>query len=197
MKSFTFLLALLFTTTTLAKANTQTDPDAQQPIDIQADRLLFSNPQGKSIYTGHVIITQGSLTLKGNKVFLLHPNQKIQTVEVFGQPAHFKKFLTDEQKWLSGHAQHISYDAKHKKLHLTGKAFVQQGKTNQISGPELFYDLRQQTLEAHGTPTDKGRVHVIIQPEQNTPNKKEKAAKTKKNARITSPEDSKQPQGVQ
>ena len=197
MKSFIFLLALLFSTTTLAKSNTQTDPDAQKPIDIQADRLLFSNQQGKSIYTGHVIITQGSLTLKGSKVFLLHPNQKIQTVEVFGHPAHFKKFLADEQKWLSGDAQHITYDAKSKTLHLIGNAFVQQGKTNQISGAELFYNLKQQTLEAHSTPTDKERVHVIIQPEQNTPSKKEKTTKTEKNTRITSPEGLKQPKGVQ
>lgn len=141
------------------------DPDAQKPIEIKADQLQFSNKQGKSIYIGHVVITQGSMELKGDKVILFHPQQKIQKVEVLGQLAQFKKYLAADKKWIQGHAQTIIYWAQNSKIRLTGQAFLQQGEDNQISGPELIYDLKQQTLQAQPTRTEKSRIHVIIQPQ--------------------------------
>jgi len=141
------------------------DPDAQKPIEITADQLEFSKKSGKSIYTGHVIVTQGSMKLTGDKVIMLHPQQKIQKVEVYGRPAYFKKYLPTEKKWNQGHAQTIIYWATSKKIRLIGQAFFQQGNSNQISGPELIYDMNQQTLQAHATEQEKSRIHVTIQPE--------------------------------
>jgi len=152
-----------------APTQTTQDPDNQEPIEIQADQLQISNKQGKSIYTGHVIITQGSLEIKGDKVILIHPQQTIQKVEVFGKPAYFKKYLAHENKWLKGHAHTIIYQANRRTIRLTGQAFLQQGTDNQISGPDLHYDLKQQTLQAKPTHKEKTRIHIIIQPTEKAP----------------------------
>ena len=42
--------------------------DRDQPIRIQADNAHLDDKQGVATYTGDVIITQGSMMIKGNTV---------------------------------------------------------------------------------------------------------------------------------
>ncbi|WP_127471303.1 lipopolysaccharide transport periplasmic protein LptA [Thiomicrorhabdus aquaedulcis] len=139
-------------------------PDEQQPVHILADRLEVDEGKGKSIYSGHVIITQGSMTLTGETITVIHPNNQVQTIVSVGKPSTFKRFNPTDQAWLKGHANQIDYHAIKNTVLLQGNAQVEQPGDHIISGPQLFYDMAQQTLKAQSTAQEKQRISVTINP---------------------------------
>lgn len=140
-------------------------PDEQQPIHITADALDIQDTQGVSVYTGRVEVVQGSLTLWGDKMTILHPKREVQTIKVVGNPARFKRFDPVEQSWVKGEAKQIDYTASARTVLLSGDALVEQPGKNKISGPELFYDLQNKTLQAQSTPEHQKRISVTILPD--------------------------------
>lgn len=145
-------------------------PDEQQPVNISANQLMASEKDGNSIYQGNVVVTQGSLTLKGDKINVIHPKGVLTEVITFGQPATFKRFNQTEQAWLNGKAQRIEYNTAKKTVLLIGKAEVEQPGKHIIKGPKLFYDMQKQTLQAESTPQEKSRVTVTFTPAQSDSN---------------------------
>ena len=139
-------------------------PDEQQPVNISADSLIASEKTGKSVYKGNVIITQGSLTLKGETVDISHPKNQLTTVIATGNPATFKRYSQVDQAWLKGRAQKIEYNALNKTVLLVGNALVEQPGKHVISGPKLFYNIEQQTLKAQSSDTEKKRISVTLNP---------------------------------
>lgn len=159
------LLAFLSLSTQVQAEPAKTNlPDEQQPVNILADRLEVDESKGKSTYSGHVVITQGSMTLTGDSVVVIHPNSQVQTIQSTGKPSTFKRFNPTEQAWLQGHANQIDYHAINKTVLLQGNAQVEQPGDHIITGPELFYDMAQQTLKAQSTANEKQRISVTINP---------------------------------
>jgi lipopolysaccharide export system protein LptA len=169
-------LIRLFIFSVFVSINAQADPgksnlpDEQQPVNILADRLEVDETKGKSIYSGQVVITQGSMTLTGDRVVVMHPNSQVQTIQSTGKPSTFKRFNPTEQAWLQGHANQIDYHAVNKTVLLQGNAQVEQPGDHIITGPELFYDMAQQSLKAQSTATEKQRISVTINPASQTTN---------------------------
>ncbi len=162
---FYILLSLAFFCSS-AYAQEPAIPDEQQPINIQANQLNASEKQGKSIYQGDVIVTQGSLTLSGDRIEVFHPQGTLNKAITTGKPAHFKRFNTTEQSWIYGKANQIEYDTQAKTVLLIGDAEVEQPGKHLIKGPKLFYDIEQQTLQAESTPEEKKRISVTFTPTQ-------------------------------
>lgn len=157
------MMSVLLTIPATAFAAT---PDEEQPIHITADALDIQDNQGISVYTGHVEVTQGSLTLFGDKITIRHPKRQVESIKVVGTPAKFKRFDAVEQRWINGEAKQIDYQAGAKTVLLTGDAKVEQPGKNLITGPKLFYDLQNKTLQAQSTPQEKKRISVTLMPEK-------------------------------
>ena len=161
------LITFVFTLTysTFSVANSTAVPDEQQPINIQADSLNASERDGKSVYKGNVVVTQGSLTLKGEQIEVIHPKGSLSKAITTGNPATFKRYNTDEKSWVNGKASTIEYNTQSKTVLLIGNAEVEQPGKHLITGPKLFYDMQKQTLSAESTPQEKKRVSVTFTPD--------------------------------
>jgi len=146
----------------LAHANT---PDDQQPVHISADYLEIQDQKGISVYKGNVEVTQGSLTLNGDKITIQHPDRALLSIKVLGQQARFKRFDIEDDSWIKGQADTINYNAQQKTLLLIGNAKVEQPGKHVITGPKLFYDTTKKTLKAQSTPQEKKRISVTLMPE--------------------------------
>jgi len=163
----TLLLSLFFVSGANAATeskNTLNKPDEQQPVNISANTLKASEKEGKSIYSGNVIVTQGSLTLKGDVINISHPNNQLTEVIATGKQASFKRFSQIDQAWLKGKANKIKYHAQNRTVLLIGNAQVEQPGKHIIKGPRLFYDIANQTLQAQSTKTEKKRISVTFTP---------------------------------
>lgn len=161
-------VSLLFTTANQAWSQFASTDDAQQPIEIEADRLSSQEQQGLTVYQGNVIIKQGTLTLKGDQVEVFHPQNKLDKIISTGEPAYFERYLHEQQSWIKGHANTLIYYAEPRKVELIGSAFIEQENTHQIQGDKLTYDLEKQTLNATSEHQD-NRIKMTLTPQQTKP----------------------------
>lgn len=142
------------------------NPDEKQPVEVTADKLVSQDKTGMSVYTGRVVIKQGSTEIHGDKVTLFHPHRKMEKAVILGQPATFKRYLPEEKSWVKGRAQKITYDTEKKTVLLEKEAFVNQEGKNSIAGPSILYNTLDKTLKAQGDKKRKKRVKVIFKPEE-------------------------------
>lgn len=111
--------------------------DKSQPINVQADHGDFrsdpkNNSNGTGIYTGHVIITQGSIMLTADKAILHVVNNELDTADVTGNPATFQQ-QPDNGQMMHGMALEITYDASKNQIDLITNARMTQA-VNQANG---------------------------------------------------------------
>jgi len=160
--------------------------DKNQPINIQSDHGDFqsdsSTNNGTGTYTGHVIITQGSIRITADKAILHMLNGEIQTADITGAPATFQQ-QPDTGALSHGVANEITYDANKNEVVLTGNAHVQQGE-RQMMGDVIQYDTETEHVIASGGKTSGGRINITIPPSRVTATPPAKAQHKQKKHRM-------------
>lgn len=139
--------------------------DTNQPINIVSDNQALDMEKSVVTFTDNVVITQGSILIKANKVVITRPPEnsgKKETVEAFGNPVTFHQ-LMDDGKPADGKANRVFYDLGTEFLTLTGNAQLQQ-LDSKINGDVITYDVKKQQLKANGSP--KSRVTTVLIPSQ-------------------------------
>lgn len=129
--------ALLLLCGLLAASAYALKSDKSKPINIQADHADFrADPKdssiGTGIYTGHVVITQGSIMLTADKAILHVVNNELDTADITGGPAAFQQ-QPDTGGMIHGYAMEITYDASKNQIDLITNARMTQA-VNQLSG---------------------------------------------------------------
>jgi len=143
--------------------------DRSQPLQIEADQATIDNVKGIAIYTGNVIITQGSIRINAN-VVTVHYTQKqeIENVVADGKPAKFKQQL-DRGDDIKAKAKQMEYDALKNMLHLRKNAElrkVRKGKDiSTSSAPRIIYDTQRGIIKADKGSSKTGRTTVTIYPQ--------------------------------
>ena len=104
--------------------------DKNQNIDIHADHADFkadpkNTSNGTGIYTGHVVITQGSIVLHADKAVLHVVNNDLSSADMTGNPATFQQ-QPDVGDMMYGSAQEITYDASASEIVLITAARLSQ-----------------------------------------------------------------------
>jgi lipopolysaccharide export system protein LptA len=152
--------------------------DRDKPIDLEADTVKVDDSKQISIYTGNVILTQGTLVIHADKLIVREDQQGFQHSTSLGNPTTFKQKMEGKSEYMQGSAQRIEYDGRMDKVQLYTKAWVKRGE-DIVHGDYIMYDTNAEYAEVIGggpqsaTPgTPSGRVRAIIQPK----NKKVPAA---------------------
>ena len=150
--------------------------DRDQPTNVEADRLEYDDARQRTVFTGRVVLTKGSLVIRGERLVLDQANDERQNAVATGRPASFRQKRDGVDQFLEGTAAKIEYDSGAEKLVFTGGAVLTRlecGKaTDEISGALIVYDARAETFSVDGRPRadgkpaadGSGRVRVTIQP---------------------------------
>ena len=167
--------------------------DKNQPINVRADHGDFksdpnNNSNGTGIYTGHVVITQGSIQLTADKAVLHVVNNELDTADVTGNPATFEQ-QPDKGEMMQGTAQEITYNASNNEVVLITNAKLSQAvvqditNTSQPTGvtpprtapgerlmtaDRIRYDTDTQHVIAKAG-SDENRVHISFPPKTQPP----------------------------
>ncbi|HHE9450770.1 lipopolysaccharide transport periplasmic protein LptA [Haemophilus influenzae] len=139
--------------------------DVNQPINIVSDNQSLDMEKSVVTFTDNVVITQGSIVIKANKVVITRPAEKSgkkETVEAFGTPVTFHQQL-DNGKPVDGKANKVHYDLGSEFLTLTNNAELKQ-LDSKINGSVITYDVKKQQLKANGN--GKSRVTTVLIPSQ-------------------------------
>lgn len=139
--------------------------DVNQTINIVSDNQSLDMEKSVVTFTDNVVITQGSIIIKANKVVITRPAEKSgkkETVEAFGTPVTFHQQL-DNGTPVDGKANKVHYDLGSEFLTLTNNAELKQ-LDSKINGSVITYDVKKQQLKANGN--GKSRVTTVLIPSQ-------------------------------
>jgi lipopolysaccharide export system protein LptA len=153
--------------------------DRYRPTNVESDRLQYDDLKQISIFTGAVVLTRGTITLKGDRLILSQDPEGYQHGTATGRLASFRQKRDGVDEWVEGYAEDIEYDGKTEKVRLTRKAKVRRLDGNrvvdEIDGAVIIYNSLTEQFEVDGqTPAGPpapgtGRVRVVIQPRLGEP----------------------------
>lgn len=156
-------------------AGLSTDPD--QPIEIEADAAELDDKTGITVYSGNVIVIQGSMHFYGNRLTITYTDDNsLKTATMLGKPASFKQ-RSDDKSEIHGKGIKIVYHATKDKLIMTEEAeLTQSGKM--FRAYNIEYDtekskmIARKAVAGEATPSGKvaqnnsGRIKVVLPPKK-------------------------------
>jgi len=130
--------------------------------------------------SGDVRIKADGGSLRSDKAIVSFRNKLISRATITGAPAEFEQ-LRDDGTTSRGHANTIDYETTTGTVSFISEAWLTDGR-NEISGQQLVYNIRTQSVQGHSKPNTDGsnsdRVRIVIQPgkppEVTTPDKEKK-----------------------
>lgn len=161
------LWALLAGTPALAER-----ADRYKATNVEADRMDYDDLKQVNVFTGSVVLTKGTITLRADRLVLRQDPEGYQHATAEGVPASFRQKRDGLDEWVEGHGEDVRYDGRTETLRLTGKARVRrlQGTrvVDEIEGAVIVYDSRTERFSVDGgdggQAASNGRVKVVIQP---------------------------------
>ena len=163
------IVLILLSTSTWSLALTS---DREQSIKIQADAAVVDDNSGVTVYSGNVIINQGTLHISADEVRVIMNEREILQIIASMQPqssalAHYEQMPDDDEELVSADAKMITYFLQEERLHLAGEAFLKQTQDT-FSGDLLHYDLAKGIVDLKGGNIDTGgRVNITLTPKSN------------------------------
>ncbi|WP_460566283.1 lipopolysaccharide transport periplasmic protein LptA [Hydrogenophaga aquatica] len=155
--------------------------DRLQPMNVEADALRYDDARQTSVFTGNVVITKGTIVIRGHQVDVRQDPQGNQFGTVTGgkdKLAFFRQKREGLQEFIEGEAQRIDYDSQADTVKFTGQAVLRRFKgatlNDQTSGGVIIYDNKSETFSVDGgspnrTPENpSGRVRAVLTPNSAT-----------------------------
>jgi lipopolysaccharide export system protein LptA len=161
LRWLTLLLCLHGTTAALALSS-----DRDQPMTLEADSVTIDESSGVSLYEGNVIITQGSLKLWADRLWIHRRNGKTDKMISEGKPTRFRQ-LTDEQEEIKGRALRAEFYVDRDELLLFDEAVLEQA-SDLIRSDRIVYNRTTSQVKAGASAQGKDRVQIIIEPAPST-----------------------------
>jgi len=170
-RQFNYLIIMFFVTLLFSQNCLALSSDRDQPIELEADSADLNDLQGISIYTGDVILTQGSTQLHATTLTLFHNQEhKLTKIEAIGSPASFKQRPDGQIVDVKAKAHRMLYFMNKETIYLYENAIFFQDK-NSFRGDQIVYDTKNNIVKAASKKTSKGkgktkpsgRVKVVIQ----------------------------------
>lgn len=140
--------------------------DRDEPIYVEADSANIDEAKGVTRYTGNVIITQGSMVLKGETVDLLRGNDDtINQIISKGAPAYFEQRPQLDQEITYATGSTLDYTVSSQLLLIRGNARVTQGG-DEFTGAKINYDMANSKVKAFSSESGSQRVKMVLQPKK-------------------------------
>jgi len=141
--------------------------DRNQPMTLEADSVSIDESTGVSLYEGNVVITQGSLKLWADRLWIHRRDGKTEKMISEGSPTHFRQ-LNDDQQEVRGRALRAEFYTDRDELLLFDEAELEQG-SDRFRSDRIVYNRGNSQVKAGASAEGKERVRVIIEPQRTEP----------------------------
>ncbi|MBL8485261.1 MAG: lipopolysaccharide transport periplasmic protein LptA [Rhodocyclaceae bacterium] len=168
-RRYAFVLLLV------SAANVQAErADRSKPVNLEADKVTVDDKNKVHIFEGRVSLTQGTLSLRADKLVVTQDPDGFQKGVAYGssQLARFRQKREGRDEWVEGEAERIEYDARSENARFFNRAFVRSGQ-DEVRGQYIQYDgITENYIVTNGpnasTVANTGgrdtRVKAVIQP---------------------------------
>lgn len=152
--------------------------DRDQPMNIEADALRYEDKQQLSTFTGNVVVTKGTIVMRGARLEVRQDSAGNQSGVMFGAPgkrAFFRQKREGVNEFIEGEADSITYDGKSDIVRFVRHAEMRRlvGTTlqDQVTGDVIVYNNRTEVYTVEGAPhqagtpaAGSGRVRAVLAP---------------------------------
>lgn len=174
MKSVTifFFLGALVTNSALAER-----ADRDKPVHLESDRATVentarsNNKDRTSVFTGNVVLTQGTLIIRSDKMVVKENEDGFQIAIAYGNLASFRQKRDGMNEYIEGWGERMKYDSKADKVELFKQARLRRG-ADEVHGEYISYEATTEFFQVNnGAKTNsESRVRAVIQPKKKKQN---------------------------
>src|SRR5262245_43486099 len=144
--------------------------DRSKPINIESDRVTVDDVKQLSVFDGNVLLTQGTMTIRGDRMEVRQDKEGFRQGTVWGKRAYFRQKRDGTNEWIEGWAERVEYDSRADKVQLFNRAALKRGE-DEVSGDYISYDATTEFFQVIGGGTKaasennpEGRVRTVFQP---------------------------------
>lgn len=157
--------------------------DRDKPITFAGDSGDANLQARGGALTGNVIITQGTLSIRADRIVFKQNADNSLSATAYGNPVEIRQKREDVDEYYEGYAQRVEYDGTKNLVELFDRALLKRGQ-DEIRSNYVSYNTATEVFKAEGRastvpdPTGPGaRVRGMFQP------RSESAGKDKDKAR--------------
>ena len=168
-----FLLGTLFSTAPVVAEKA----DRAKPMNVEADALRYDDLKQVSVFTGRVVLTKGTIVIRGARVDVRQDPEGFQYGVVTAEPgklAFYRQKREGLDEFIEGEAEVIEYDGKadrikflrHSELRRLRGAII----SDEMKGNLITYDNTTDVFTVDGSPASPvpgsqvGRVRAVLAP---------------------------------
>lgn len=151
--------------------------DRNQPMNAEADALRYEDARQLSVFTGNVVITKGSIIIRGDRVEVRQDAQGNQFGLVTGSaasPAFFRQKREGVDEYIEGVANQIDYNGQTDQVKFIGSAVLRRYRGavlgDETAGSLIVYNNANETFSVDGGTANRtasnpsGRVRAMLTP---------------------------------
>jgi len=153
--------------------------DQNKPMNVEADSLRYDDVNQTSVFTGKVVITKGTIVIRGAKVNVRQDPEGYQYGVVTSEPgkqAYYKQKREGLDEFIEGEADTIEYDGKADRVKFIKRAELRRlrGPTvaDEMTGSLITYDNTSDVFTVDGGPGSPspapgvpgGRIRAVLSP---------------------------------
>ena len=155
-------LCLTLTTALIVDGAAALPDDRLQSIEITAARAVRDERAGFTVYSGDVIMQQGSLHIEADKITIFHDSEAADRIIAVGAPATLRQQPEIDKGFVTASAGRIVYEKSREWIQLRQAAVIEQDGAV-VSGESIDYFMAEQRVRADAASENaSGRVQVII-----------------------------------
>lgn len=146
--------------------------DREKPVNLESDRVFVDDAKKTHTFEGNVVLTQGTLVIKADKLVVVEDGGGFQKGTATGGPnglAWFKQKREGKNEYVEGEAERIEHDSKTERSEFFNKAHVKSGNDD-VRGQYIIYDAKAENYTVTNGPNGTvsqgkpDRVRAVIQP---------------------------------
>lgn len=149
--------------------------DHEQQIEVHADQFNGDEVKQTAVYSGAVVVDQGSMRLTGDVLNLRITPKGYRRATITGAPAKFRQQRDPDAKnpvdeWVHAEAKRITYDEETDTVTLSGTARLSRSENgvekDMTQGDRIVYDMRNARSVVEGAVEGgrRQRVTTVIAP---------------------------------
>ena len=151
--------------------------DRDKPMNIEADALRYDDQQQTSVFTGRVVLTKGTILIRGAKVDVRQDAQGYQFGRVQSEPnkqAFFRQKREGVDEYIEGEGDTIEYDGRADTVKFVSHAKLRRYRgatlSDEFTGAVIQYNNSTDVFTIDGAataPTDgskPGRIRAVLTP---------------------------------
>jgi lipopolysaccharide export system protein LptA len=155
--------------------------DRSKPMNIEADALRYDDQKQTSVFTGKVVLTKGTIVIRGGKLDVRQDPQGFQYGVVTAEPgklAFFRQKRDGVDEFIEGEGEVIEYDSKADTVKFVRRAQLRRlrGATlnDEMTGAIIVYDNSTDVFTVDGGATKGtpnapgGRIRAMLTPKPDT-----------------------------